>query len=59
MVLIENRHMGADMGLIPISAVSAHFLLAAAAVQCTCSGDPSGEGFAFKNFSYMGDVSKA
>jgi hypothetical protein len=27
-----------------------YFLLAAAAVQCTCSGDPSGEGFALDNF---------
>jgi hypothetical protein len=30
-----------------ISAVSAHFLLAAATVTYTCSGDPSGEGLAF------------
>jgi hypothetical protein len=29
-----------------------YFLLAAAAVQCTCSRDPSGEGFAFNNFLY-------
>ncbi len=37
---------------ITISAVSAHFLLAAAAVIYTCSGDPSGEGLAFYNFFY-------
>jgi hypothetical protein len=30
-----------------------YFLLAAAAVHCTYSGDPSGEGFAFNNFLYM------
>jgi hypothetical protein len=29
-----------------------HFLLAAAAVQCTRSGDTSGEGFALNNFFY-------
>jgi hypothetical protein len=28
-------------------------LLAAAAVQCMCSGVPSGEGFAFTNFLYI------
>jgi hypothetical protein len=37
---------------ITIAAVSAHFLLAAAAVIYTCSGDPSGEGLAFYNFFY-------
>jgi hypothetical protein len=36
--------------VIHISAISSHFLLAAAAVHCTCSGDPSREGFAFNNF---------
>ncbi len=29
-----------------------YFLLAAAAVQCTCSGDRSREGFAFNSFFY-------
>jgi hypothetical protein len=31
-----------------------YVLLAAAAVQCMWSGDPSGEGFAFMNFLYTG-----
>jgi hypothetical protein len=38
--------------LIHISALSTHFLLTAAAVQCTCSGEPSGEGLAFDNYFY-------
>ncbi len=37
---------------LPVVAIShtGSFLLAAAAVQCTCSGDPLGEGFAFYDF---------
>jgi hypothetical protein len=36
--------------LIHTSVVSTHFLFAEAAVQCTRSGDPPGEDFAFNNF---------
>jgi hypothetical protein len=34
------------------------FLVAEAAVHCTCSGDPSGVGFAFNNFLYISQARK-
>jgi hypothetical protein len=54
---IESTNRITDFGLhdysLTHSLTTTHFLLAAAAVQCTCSGEPSGEGLAFDKYFYM------
>jgi hypothetical protein len=54
---IESTNRITDFGLhdysLTHSLTTTHFLLAAAAVQCTCSGEPSGEGLAFDNYFYI------
>jgi hypothetical protein len=52
-MLIGNRAMPLSDDLCPVIRVLLCFLLAAATVQCTRSGDTLGEGFALHNFFYV------